>query len=83
MAITHISASGRHVLDGMGYVFLFLYHLKNDLCTPTYSLWALIDTRKFKVMGVENIQDGYQQGSQKVLVRQVIRNWRPYFFFFN
>lgn len=69
MAIMHISASGGHVLDGMGYVFLFLYHLKNDLCTPTYSLWALIDTRKFKVMGVENIQDGYHQGSQKVLVR--------------
>lgn len=36
MAVTHTPALGGGILDGMSYVLLFLYHLKNDLCTLTY-----------------------------------------------
>lgn len=60
MAVTRIFALGGHRLDKMGYVLLFLYHLKNDLCTLTYILRASINTRNVKVMDLKNIPESYQ-----------------------
>ena len=70
MAIMHISALGGRILDGMGFVLFFSYHLKNDLCTLTYILWASINTRNVKVTDVGNIQDS----SQKLFVSQMVSN---------
>lgn len=79
MARMRISALGGHILDGIDYGLFFSYHLTDDLCTLTYILWASVNTRNFKVTDVGNIQDSYQQGSQKIFVSQMVSNWMPCF----
>lgn len=79
--VMHISALGGHILDRMGYVPLFLYNLKNDLCPLTYTLWGSINIRNFKAMDVENLQTAINRALRKSLsarwlgIERLISKW--------